>query len=319
MGNKILITGATGFIGSYLTNRLSINNEVTVLDNNFRGNLNNISSKTQKKIKIIKGDIRNYKLVENSLKNNDIVIHLAFINGTSHFYKNPGLVLDVGITGTLNIIKAINSKKNRVKKFLFASSSEIYQTPKKIPTNEKAEGLVPDINNPRYSYGSSKLIGEILTIHMLNKKVKKIIFRPHNIYGPRMGNLHVIPQLILKIKKKMLNKNIKLKIQGSGNETRSFCYINDAIDAINILINKGKNKEIYNIGSQKEISINKLIKLIAFKLKKKIKIIKKSLAKGSTKRRCPDIKKIKKLGFYPKISLSEGLDKTIDYYINKIK
>jgi UDP-glucose 4-epimerase len=313
MDKKILITGGTGFIGSNLVNYLSKNNKVKILDNNFRGK--NSSIQINKNIKVINGDIRNIQIIKKAIKDVDIVIHLAFINGTRNFYKKASLVLDVGLGGTYNLIKSINNSKNKIKLFIYASSSEIYQTPKIIPTDENVAGLVPDIKNPRYSYGSAKLVGEILTFHMLKKKIKRIIFRPHNIYGPNMGKLHVIPELILKIKKQIKNNSINLKIQGSGKETRAFCYIDDAINAINLIIKKGQDGEIYNIGNDKEISINNLVNMISKILKKKIYIKKGALRKGSTKRRCPNIKKIKKIGFLPKVQMNEGLIKTLNYYL----
>ena len=245
-----------------------------------------------------------------------LFFHLAFINGTRNFYNKPNLVLDVGITGTLNIIKLINSTKNRVKKFIYASSSEIYQTPKKIPTPEDIEGIIPDLMNPRYSYGGAKMIGELLTLFLLKKDVKKIIFRPHNIYGPNMGELHVIPQLLKKVKSQIKNlkkndKKISLKIQGNGHETRAFCYIKDAIDAIIILSKKGKNNQVYNVGNDKEYSIKELIKMVEKVLDLKIKKMKKS-----TLRRCPNINKIKRLGYRPKWPLKKGLLYTSKNYIN---
>ena len=137
--SKILVTGGSGFLGSALANELAKNklDEVTIFDNNFRGNFKNLERK--KNLKFIKGDIRNLKLLKKIIQKVDVIFHLAFINGTRNFYNKPNLVLDVGITGTLNIIKLINSTKNRVKKFIYASSSEIYQTPKKFQ-HQKIEG-----------------------------------------------------------------------------------------------------------------------------------------------------------------------------------
>ena len=105
-----------------------------------------------------------------------------------------------------------------------------------------------------------------------------------------------------------------MKIQGKGNETRAFCYIDDAINAILIISKKGKNKNIYNIGTNKEHSIKELIKVIEKNLNLKIKLIKGKLEKGSTLRRCPDINKIKRIGYRPKWSLQKGLLRTADFY-----
>ena len=314
--DNILITGGLGFIGKNLAISLSKKNNVKILDNSFRKNFSDL--KFPNKIKIIKKDIKNPKTLSKCLKNVDTVFHLAFINGTKYFYSKPKLVLDVGIKGTLALFDQI--EKSNVKKIILASSSEIYQTPKKIPTPEEIEGLVPDVKNPRYSYGSAKLICEILLLHYLKKKnLKKIIFRPHNIYGPAMGFEHVIPEMIKKMiikSKKLKNKNIILKIQGSGLETRSFCFIEDAVNAIELISRKGKNNGIYNIGTTEEINIKNLTQRIAKNLNLNLKIKKGNLMKGSTLRRKPDISKIKIMGYKNKMNLNSGLKITVDWYKN---
>ena len=133
-----------------------------------------------------------------------------------------------------------------------------------------------------------------------------IIFRPHNVYGPNMGNEHVIPELINKFKK--MKKN-KLTIQGTGREIRSFIHIDDFINAINLILKKGKHLNIYNIGTSQKTTIKNLVKLISKFTGKNVKIIQSSLRTGGTKVRVPDISKIKKLGFKQNISLEKGIKK----------
>tara|TARA_Y100001970_G_scaffold199595_1_gene242775 strand:+ start:10207 stop:11172 length:966 start_codon:yes stop_codon:yes gene_type:complete len=317
---NILVTGGTGFLGSNLVSRLiTENHQVTVFDNNFRGSFENLNK--NQNLKLINGDIRNIDQIAKSLENIDVVFHLAFINGTKYFYQNPSLVMEVGIKGMINLLDSI--KKFDVKKIILASSSEVYQNPKDIPTKENVECIIPDVQNPRYSYGGSKMINELLLLHHENTKlIDKIIFRPHNIYGPKMGWEHVIPELIKKIyvaSNNLKNKSCAIEIQGSGRETRSFCFIDDAIDSLLILKDKGKDNEIYNIGNDYEISILKLINLIKEYLKIELSIKNINLTKGSAIRRCPDLKKIKNLGFSNKVNIEEGLKKTIDWYIKNIK
>ena len=139
-----------------------------------------------------------------------------------------------------------------------------------------------------------------------------VIFRPHNVYGPNMGKEHVVPQLIEKIKN-MGKKNI-LKIKGSGKETRAFMFIEDFADAFDLLLRKGKHLNIYNLGNSEQISINSLTKKILKILKLKAKIIKTKIAEGGTSKRCPDIKKILKIGYKKKYDLDLGLKKTIGWY-----
>ncbi len=304
---NFLVTGGTGFIGSNICKLLiKKNHNVVIFDNNFRGDLNKIS-KIKKKIKFIKGDIRNKKLLDKSLKNIDAVIHLAYVNGTKYFYSKPVLVLDIAVKGILNIIDGCI--KNKVKELYLASSSEVYQTPNKVPTDENESLKIPNIYNPRYSYGGGKILTELMGIHYGKKYFKKlIIFRPHNVYGSNMGNQHVIPEFINRFKS-LNGKNFK--IQGTGNEIRSFIYIDDFIEAFDLILKKGKHLNIYNIGTKEKIKIKVLATKISKILKKRINIKKTPLAKGGTKLRIPNIKKIQKLGFKQKYNLEKGLRKIL--------
>jgi nucleoside-diphosphate-sugar epimerase len=304
---NFLVTGGTGFIGSNIC-KLLINkkNSVKVFDNNSRGSLKKIKY-LKNKVKFIKGDIRNKKLLDKAAKNTDAIIHLAYVNGTKYFYSKPVLVLDVAIKGILNIIEVCI--KNNIKELYLASSSEVYQTPSKVPTDENESLKIPDIFNPRYSYGGGKILLELMGIHYGKKYFKKlIIFRPHNVYGPNMGNEHVVPEFIQRLKS-LKGKNFK--IQGSGDEMRSFIYIEDFINAFNLILTKGKHLNIYNIGTGEKVKIKKLAYKLSKLMEKKIILKKTSSPKGSTKIRVPNIDKIKKIGFKPKFNLDDGLKKIL--------
>jgi nucleoside-diphosphate-sugar epimerase len=300
-----LVTGGTGFLGRHIVEYLlEDSNKVVIFDNEFRGSIKKIKNK---KIKFIRGDIRNKKLFFKSLKSIDAIIHLAYINGTRHFYEKPDLVLDVAIKGLINLFDGC--KKFKIKELYLASSSEVYQTPNRIPTNEEEMLKIPNIYNPRYTYGGGKILTELMGINYGKKFFKKlIIFRPHNVYGPEMGNEHVIPEFIDRMKK-LKGKNFK--IQGTGNEIRSFIFIKDFISAFKLIHKKGKHLQIYNIGTDQKISIKDLAKKIGKILKKDILIKKSQLKKGSTKIRVPDISKIKHLGFNQNFSLDEGVKEII--------
>ena len=308
-----LVTGGTGFIGSNISNLLIKKNyNVKIFDDNSRGSIQKIQN-FKKKIKFIKGDIRNKQSLNRALKKTDAVIHLAYVNGTKYFYSEPVLILDIAIKGILNIIEGCI--KNKIKELYLASSSEVYQTPKKIPTDEQESLKIPKIFNPRYSYGGGKIITELMGVHYGKKYFKKlIIFRPHNVYGPNMGYEHVVPQFINRFKS-LKGKNFK--IQGTGNEIRSFIYIEDFLNGFNAILNRGKHLNIYNIGTSEKIKIKDLAYKLSKIFKKKIIIKKTSLAKGSTKIRVPNINKIKKLGFVPKFNLDEGLKATLGPHYSK--
>ena len=301
---NVLITGGSGFIGSAITEYIVKNKfNAIVFDNNSLGNLRRLS-KIRKKIKFIKGDIRNKKKLLSINGNIDTVIHLAYVNGTKFFYKKPYEILDIAVNGLLNILEFC--KKKKVKNFFLASSSEVYQSPIKIPTDEKEMLKIPDIHNPRYSYGGGKIFSELYGIHFAKKYLRKfVIFRPHNVYGKDMGNDHVIPEFLNRFKKLGNKKNFL--IYGTGNEIRSFIHINDFISGFDKVFKKGKNLEIYNIGTEEKIKISNLALLISRILKKPIKFKKTKILKGSPNIRCPNINKIKKLGFKQKIRLKKGI------------
>ena len=311
MKNKkkhFLVTGGTGFIGSAICKLLLKKGyRVTIYDDNSRGKLNKIHV-LKNKIKFIKGDIRNYKKLNKAFSNVDAVIHLAYVNGTKYFYTRPILILDIAVKGIINVIDIC--KRRKIKELYLASSSEVYQTPLKIPTTEKESLKITDIYNPRYSYGGCKILTDLMGLHYGKKYFKKlIIFRPHNVYGPNMGGEHVIPEFIKRFKK-LKNKNFK--IQGTGKETRSFIHIDDFVNAFNLILNRGRHLNIYNIGTTEKIKIKDLALVMSQLFQKKIKLNKMPIQKGGTKIRIPNIDKIKKLGFKQKLKLKEGLRKLIN-------
>ena len=303
-----LVTGGTGFIGSNICKLLVKNgHKVLVYDNNSRGSLNKISN-IKNKISFIKGDIRDRAKLFKNLRNVDAVVHLAYINGTKYFYTKADLILDIAVKGLVNVIDGCI--KNKIKEIYLASSSEVYQTPLKIPTDENEMLKIPDVFNPRYAYGGGKIITELMGIHYGKKFFKKmIIFRPHNVYGKDMGNEHVVPEFINRFKKL---KRKQFKIQGSGQEIRSFIHIDDFISAFELIVKKGKHLNIYNIGTSEKVRIKELAYKIAKIVDKKIILKKSKLQKGGTKIRLPDISKIRKLGFKPKFDLNKGLTEVIN-------
>ncbi len=318
MIKNYLVTGGTGFIGSAIVNRLSKlkNSKIVVFDNNSR--ISRIHKKKKSKnIVYINADIRNKSKLNLTFKKFKIntIIHLAYINGTKFFYHKPCEIIDVAAKGMQNVIEL--GIKYRIPNFFLASSSEVYHEPRIIPTPENIDLKIPDIFNPRFSYGGGKIFCELMAANYGKKYFKKmIIFRPHNVYGPNMGNEHVIPEFINRLKNQK-NKNVQFKIKGSGKEKRSFIFIDDFADAFMLILKKGDHLNIYNIGNDSMISI----KSLADEISKLMNFVPRykylSIAKGATKFRCPNIKKLKKIGYKKKVNLSEGLKKTISWYVDE--
>lgn len=310
-----LITGGTGFIGrAVIRALLSKGFKVRVLDDNSRGNLDSLKDILHD-FEFINADIRDTQKVKKACQRIDAVIHLASINGTRYFYSIPEVVLDVSTRGMINIIDAC--LWHGVEELFFASSSEVYHIPPKVPTSENVPMVIPDPFNPRFSYAGGKIISELLTLNYGRQYFKKaIIFRPHNVYGPEMGWEHVIPQFMIRMRRLIPSGRGKIKfpIQGSGRETRSFVFIDDFVDGLMLLLEAGRHLEIYNVGTTEEIQIRELARLVAKYFKKDIVIVPGKLASGGTPRRLPDISKITKLGYRPKVNLKKGIAITAQWY-----
>lgn len=308
---KILITGGAGFIGSYLSNKLAHKHEVHIIDNAIRGDYSRLDDEVQ----IHKTDLLDINELKRLPRDFDWIFHLAAINGTGNFYSNHHKVFEVGVKSILNIYDYF--KECNIK-LVTSSSAEVYQSAKEVPTNEEAECIIPDITNKRYSYGGSKIFSELLILNYgITYFEKSIIFRPHNIYGPNMGYKHVIPQLIEKIQYSILSGKKKVQLIGDGLETRAFCFIDDLLEGLLLLMESGIDKNIYHIGNNEEVSILNLTRKIIDIIGVDIEIIiGENIHAGSTRRRCPDISKMKKIGYNPKINLDLGLEKTIEWYLN---
>ncbi len=314
MSGRVLVTGGLGFIGSALVKSL-VKDGLTVrsFDNSSRGSKEKLGE-VAADVEIIEGDIRDPLAVRNAMKGVDSVWHLAFVNGTEFFYKYPAYVLDVGVKGIVNVLDSAIAEG--VPEFVLASSSEVYQTPPVVPTDESVPLLVPDPFNARYSYGGGKIISELMAINYGRDHFKRMmIFRPHNVYGPAMGWEHVIPQFVMRLKESAGKDGvIDFPIQGSGRQTRAFVYIDDFTEGLRIMRQKGEHMGLYHIGTMDEVTMTDLALSVAAAMDLRIAVIPGPDAPGGTQRRCPDITKIAALGYEPRVPLADGLKPTVAWY-----
>jgi len=326
---KILITGGAGFIGYHLARHLlkDKNNILVIVDNLQRGKMDADFSALLKdqRVKFIEADLTEPKFYQMLDKDFRHVYHLAAINGTKLFYEMPQEVLRINVLSLIYILEWIRILAKKPK-LCFTSSNEAYASALAafgklpMPTPEKVPLVIDDPYNARWSYASTKLVGELFVIHYAKAyNFPAVIVRPHNFYGPRAGFEHVIPEFLLRIFKKA----DPFPINGAD-DTRSFCYIDDAVKAMQLLMDSKKTDsqpvETVHIGATDEIKILGLAKklfTIAGWQPKKLDI--KSSPAGSVKRRLADISKIKKLvGWEPETSLEKGLKETLNWYKKQI-
>lgn len=315
MKKFFLVTGGCGFLGSALVRRLLLAGyRVRVFDNQFRGSLSRIEDIAER-IEYQEGDIRDPAAVARAVQGVDAVCHMAAINGTANFYAMPELVLEVGVKGMLNVIDACIA--SGVGELSLASSSEVYHYAAVIPTPENVPLVIPDPLNPRYSYAASKLISEVLAFGFGRKHFRKLlVFRPHNVYGPHMGWEHVIPQFVIRMKQLEAAGPgpYRFPIQGDGSETRSFVFVDDFIEGLLIVLERGEHLNTYHIGREEEVSMAVVAGMVADYFGEQIELVAGKPAAGGAARRCPDIAKLSALGYCPRVSLREGLAVTARWY-----
>ena len=316
MSRRWLVTGGSGFIGSALVRRLvARGDQVRVLDDLSRGRSRRLADLADA-IDFRHGDIRDAAAVHESARGMDSVCHLAYVNGTEFFYSRPELVLDVAIRGMLNVLDACRSAG--VGDLVLASSSEVYQSPPRIPTGEDAPLLVPDVLNPRYSYGGGKIASELMALNYGRTGFDRVaIFRPHNVIGPDMGWEHVIPQFAVRmadLHAAHAEGRLPFPIQGTGDETRAYIYIDDFIDGVELVIDRGAHLGIYHVGTMEEVSVRDAATEVAALFGREVELQPGPLQPGSTPRRCPDIAKLRALGFEPRTSFRAALAPTVRWY-----
>jgi len=318
--DKVLVTGGSGFIGSSVVKGLLKKGyKVSVLDDNSRGNPRRLAD-VMDDIEFIAGDVRDADIVDKAIKGVDIVAHLAFVNGTEFFYTKPKLVLEVGVKGALWTLES--AMRHNVREYWYMSSSEVYQTPPTVPTDETVGFYIPDPMNPRYSYGGGKLISELLTINYGRGFFERtVIVRPHNVFGPDMGWEHVVPQFILRANEAVQENPegpVPFPIQGDGTQQRSFIYIDDFTDGAITAFTKGDPLSIYHVGTMEERSIADVARSVVSYFGREADVIPGELPQGGTNRRCPDTAKVEALGFTPKVDFQTGIKQTADWYVSNL-
>lgn len=305
----ILITGGAGNVGSALATKLAENkdNYIVIVDNLSTGSIAKIPNKEN--IKFIKANANNYNDIVPIFGryNFDYVFHYAALVGVKRTLENPIMVLD-DIDGIKNILSL--SKNSGVKRVFYSSSSEVYGEPFEIPQNEKTTPL-----NSRLPYAIVKNVGEaFFKSYYQEYGLEYTIFRFFNTYGPNQSEDFVVPRFI-----KAALKNEPIYLYGDGLQTRSFCYVNDNIEAcIMAMSDKNSINDVLNVGSDIEMTILDLAKKVITIANSSSKIIHlPPLEEGDMTRRCPDTTKMKAILGRELIALEVGIKKLINHYENR--
>jgi len=307
---RAVVTGAAGFIGSHLADALlDLGYEVVGIDNLLTGDIANIAHLVNRDFLFIKHDVTNYIYIDGPV---DFVLHWASPASPIDYLELPIPTLKVGALGTH---KALGLAKEKHARFVLASTSEVYGDPLEHPQKETYWGNVNPIG-PRGVYDEAKRFAEAMTTayhryHGLDAKIVRIF----NTYGPRMrvNDGRAVPTFM-----SQALRDEDLTIFGDGRQTRSFCYISDLVDGVIRLMHSDINDPV-NIGNPHEMSVEEIGRTIIRMTGSKSRIVYRPLPTDDPKVRQPDITKARTLlGWAPKVSLEEGLARTIDYFRKKI-
>jgi UDP-glucose 4-epimerase len=305
---RVLITGGAGFIGSHLADALiARGDQVVALDNFSTGSTANIKHIT-KNFEIIDGDIRNIDLINDAIKDVDLVFHMAAALGVNTILESSLESISTNIAGSEVVLNAAANHKKRI---LIASTSEIYGKNPKQPLNESDDRVVGSPQKIRWSYSDAKAIEEAMAFSLNQEKGLKVTTaRLFNTVGPRQSAHYgmVVPRFV-----RSALKNEPISIYGDGTQSRVFCHVHDAIEALLALVGTDKTiNEVFNVGGTGEITIKELAETVIKETKSQSSIefvpYEKAYAPGfeDMQRRVPDISKIKQeLNWAPKKNLPQ--------------
>lgn len=318
MSGKVLVTGGAGFIGFHLAQSLAADGwQVDLIDNLGRGVVDAelTSLLTSSNVRLIQVDLLDSAAVAKLDDDYRQIYHLAAIIGVVHVLNRPFEVLR---DNTLMLANAIDlaRRQKRLERLIFASTSEVYAGSLEVlnlpvPTPETANIALPPLGDARTSYMLSKLYGEAMC---LQSGLPVSIVRPHNVYGPRMGMSHVIPELL---KKAFLASDGDRLPVASVHHSRAFCYISDAVSMMRALAESREGVgQVVNLGkADEEISIGGLADVIIRVVGRNLTVEPGKVTPGSPSRRCPDMSKMTTLtGVTAQIGLEEGVARTLAWY-----
>lgn len=313
------MTGAAGFLGFALAKALAESGQdfVVVTDNFVRGerDVHFAALCSRPNIQAIDVDLNEWHNVCALPTDVDVIFHMAALNGTQNFYERPFEVVRCCTLPTMHLLQAYGASK-ALRRFVYAGTSEAYASTVtrfgwEVPTGEDVPLSIDNILNVRWSYGASKIHGEIATVAAAAQyRTPYTIIRFHNAYGPRMGDKHVVPDFFNRARRGIFELH-------GYEDTRSFIYVDDAVRATIALARTAEAEgQIVNVGGDEEVRIEDLGRLMMEAAGLVGELALKPSPAGSVRRRAPKLDKLKRLiGYQPKVNLREGLRETAKFYL----
>ena len=314
-GKRFCITGGAGFIGTALTQRLAPHNHVRVLDILRRNALAEAGLDQHENVELVVGDVRDMNAVEKAVDGCEYVIHMASIAGVDTVLKNPVLTMEIGLEGTMNVLRAAKAVGG-VERFIDFSTSEVFGS-YAFRVREADVTSLGAVGEARWTYAVSKLATEHLA-HNYYKQfgLKTCAIRPFNIYGPGQVGEGAIHAFVVRAL-----EGAPIHIHNEGDQIRSWCYIDDIVEGILLALERDEAVgETFNIGNPRStITIYQLARLVVRLAESKSQISFVDWDFPDVELRIPDVKKAEKLlGYRPVVDLEDGLERTIAWYKKKL-
>jgi UDP-glucose 4-epimerase len=313
---SIFITGGTGFIGSSLIGRLINSNRITVYDNLSRNSLKQKPFRDHPNLTLVTGDVLDFDHISETMRDKDIVIHLAAIAGVDAVVKSPVTTMRVNMIGTANVLETA-SRLPRCERVVCFSTSEVFGQ-QAFRSEETDNAVVGELGEARWTYAVSKLAGEHLALAYFHEKhLPTTVLRPFNVYGPGQVGEGALRTFVLRAL-----RNEPIKIHGDGTQIRAWCYIDDLVDAVLLAMEHPRAVgESFNVGNEKAvITVYGLANTVVRVLNSTSPVVFVRKDYLDVELRVPSAKKARELlGFEAEVDLEEGIRRTADYYRSQSK
>ena len=305
-GKRVLVTGGAGFLGSHLVERLSATNEVSVFDDLSTGSLRNLEAASQE-VRLHRASILQPKQLAKALEGHGIVYHLAAKTSVPESVERPDEYWRTNVEGTLNVLKA--SADAGVQRVVFVSSAAVYGSSEVVP---KVETMRPEPASP---YATTKMVGEFACVEISQlKPIEVVVLRLFNAYGPRQDPNAPYAGVIAKFCSAVAAGR-GVEIYGDGDQTRDFLYAADAAEAMELAGERPVAGQVFNIGSGSATTVTEVARLLSEITANPVKAVRKEIRAGDVRHSRADISNaMDKLGFTPKTSLREGIERTLAYH-----